>query len=266
MREPNDDDKQRWDRFAYLVRRVAAGTVTGDEFEEFGVVIRQRTLAWVAIIQCEADAREFVCAVYEKVMANLARLAEVENPWGMFQALVRNKIIDELRRERTWKKHLARLEEQSDGECDLIEESLAGADPSPDPALLALLGDDWRQLEELLRSYPNRQRVALAFFWDWVMGFRIVDIAEQYGVSQNKVQLAVGRVQVFVLRALLQEEWQRVERILCGFKCAEHLALFGDWVGGKEVQKIAAAAKLSRKEVQSAIRAVLTFIIRRWNS
>jgi DNA-directed RNA polymerase specialized sigma24 family protein len=255
----------RRERFACLIRKLSQRCETVEEFEELGTILLQQTIffeRWYGYKKDEEGAHAH--DVYLKVNAHAARLAEVENPWGMLQALIRNTLLDDLKRRKRHNQRTVDLHGAGDSDdiANVLENLDVASDPSPGPALVAMAGDDWRQMEIVLSDYHNPEHVV--FFRDWAVGWRVVDIAEDHGVTENTIQLAILRVRLFVQRAVLRRDQGKVETMLREYPHPQSVGFFWAWVAGRDEKAISVEAGLMKREVQSAIQEVMRFVLRHW--
>lgn len=253
-------------RFVSLIRRFAANAETAEELEELGVILIQQTIFWERRLGWKAaDESSHAEIIYRQVENNKGRLAEVENPWGMLQTLIHHKLVDLRISDNRWQ--LRKVESHGrdeDAASDAaLDDRLFGADQSLGPAETASSSDDWIRLEALLERYGNEEHVV--YFRHWALGWKVVEIARLFQVTQNKVQLAVMRTQQYVLKATLQEERQKVDKILRTYPDPKHLEFFRGWLSGRDVPAMAKAAGLLNREVQSAIAVVVKYLSSRLN-
>lgn len=191
---------------------------------------------------------------------HLNEMAELPNrhAWKRFVRVIENTVRDEFRRERRYRELVHQLEAPPDGDNEGSLFESVTADPSAGPESLAMLNHDWTRLEAILRRYHHQGNVMV--YWEWTFGSRITDIAEQHSVPDATIQSAVSRVQEFVLKTTLGEERLRVEKILAGYPHPGHPPIFREWLDGKNIIVIAEQKGLMKREVRTAIQAVIRFI------
>lgn len=183
--------------------------------------------------------------------------------WNSFVDVIRNEISSTFRSGRRYKETVKQLEEilpSGEDGASLFENMTA--DSSPGPNFLALFNDDWKQWLAIVSAYPKQGDAMVYKAWIW--GDRIKDIAEGLDVTENTIQLAVGRVRKFVLIAVLKQESKCVEMCVSRYSEPAHLPMFRKWRDGTNVRTIAKIERRTEPEVKNAIDKVIEFICHDW--
>ena len=191
----NQTEKSRYfearrEYFAELLVRLGANRIERDEFELLGAIIIQEVRA-VAQAKFALDGSEFAGAVFEKVLLQHQKILMSECPWAFFLRVITNTILDHWRSVGRRRTHEVSVDSSS-------EEDVSGGsfpesvDASPDPAEAMTSTDDIRVAEELLTGYRNQRHID--YFRHSLMGYSKVEIARRFQVTENAVQLAIGRI------------------------------------------------------------------------
>jgi RNA polymerase sigma factor (sigma-70 family) len=141
-----------------------------------------------------ADEEDVVQSVFGSICHAAAggRFDDVTNRdelWWLLMAITRHKVIDHVRREKTWKRGFGRVLSELDpriwlraraGEPGAIER-LIGDEPTPD--FLAMLQEQHQRLLALLRDDAAR-KVATAR----IEGYTVPEIAANLGITTRSVE------------------------------------------------------------------------------
>ena len=180
----------RREYFAALLVKLGANRIEREEFELLGAIIIQEVKA-VAQAKFALDGGEFAGAVFEKVLLRHQKILMSECPWAFFLRVITNTILDHWRSVGRRRKHEVPVDSSS-------EEDASGwsppesVDASPDPAEAMTSADDIRVAEDLLAGYRNQRHID--YFRHSLMGYSKVEIARRFQVTENAVQLAIGRI------------------------------------------------------------------------
>ena len=180
----------RREYFAALLGKLEGNRIEREEFELLGAIIIQEVKA-VAQAKFAVDGGEFAGAVFEKVLLHHQKILLSECPWAFFLRVITNTILDQWRSVGRRRKREVPLDSSTDEDDSgwLPPESV---EASPDPAEAMTSADDLRVAEELLADYRNQRHID--YFRHSLMGYSKVEIARRFQVTENAVQLAIGRI------------------------------------------------------------------------
>ncbi|HOX04535.1 MAG TPA: hypothetical protein P5555_20135 [Candidatus Paceibacterota bacterium] len=248
----------RRERFMVLTGQVASGRIMPEEFDEWGVILLQEIIAIERILRVPArDEGSSAGLVYEKVIANLGLILGAENPWGYFWKLVFNSVRDQRRRVWREQKRLVSLDgADSDDDRSLLE-SLIGADPAPDAAENLCRLEFGQAMADWLADYPNQEHAGYFDLW-YCKEFRIKEIAEIFEVTENQVQLAIGRILKHLLRSLAKDRQEDLRQ----YPERVHAAWLDRWIANESLSRIAQAGGVSRETAAAALMQVSRFLLR----
>jgi RNA polymerase sigma-70 factor, ECF subfamily len=175
-----------------LVARVARGDLLA--FEELYDRFARDVYALAAHSLPRADAEEIVQDVFVRIWRNAARFdASRGSLVAWLMTVARNRVLDELRRQRVGR-----------GSVDEIEQVLLhAADPSVDPEETLWSQQRRHAILDALRELPDEQRraIVLAYFGDRTRAAIARELGLPLGTVKKRIQLGLQKLR----RALADE-------------------------------------------------------------